>query len=271
MSEDFDLDEYFARIGYGGGVRPDLETLSGIQARHVSAIPFEALDPLLGRPVSLDLATLQAKLVGSRRGGYCFEQNALFRAALQAMGFQTTSLAARVLRGHSPGTPLPPRGHMVLRVDLPEGPYLVDVGFGAFLQDAPLRLDSFAEQTTPAGDFRLAAEGGALTLNIRQREGWQGALNFTLEAQQDADYEVASWYFASHPQSPFTKMVIMQRLTDAARFMLINTQLVESRRDGSVVERTVADATEFGEVLSGVFDIEPPAPAEAIFAKIASA
>ncbi|HTX51374.1 MAG TPA: arylamine N-acetyltransferase [Caulobacteraceae bacterium] len=270
MSEDFDLDGYFKRIGYGGGVRPDLETLAAIQAHHVAAIPFEALDPLLGRPVPLDLAALQAKLVRSRRGGYCFEQNTLLRAALRAIGFQTTSLGARVLRGHAPGAPLPPRGHMVLLVDLPDGPRIVDVGLGIFLQDAPLRIDSFAEQTTPSGSYRLEADAGAFTLNIRQGGDWQSAFQFTLEPQHDADYEVANWFFATHPRSPFTQMVIMQRLTDAARIMLINTQLVERRRDGSVVERTLADAAELDDVLDKTFGIDPPAPAAKVFAKIAA-
>ena len=33
MPGDFDLDAYFQRIGYGGPVRADLETLSAIHAR----------------------------------------------------------------------------------------------------------------------------------------------------------------------------------------------------------------------------------------------
>jgi N-hydroxyarylamine O-acetyltransferase len=49
----------------------------------------------LGRPIRLDLGSLQAKLVFGRRGGYCFEQNRLFAAALEALGFAVTPLAAR--------------------------------------------------------------------------------------------------------------------------------------------------------------------------------
>ena len=63
MADDFDLDAYFARIGYGGPARPDLATLSALHAAQVDAIPFESLDPLTGRPVKLDLESLQAKLV----------------------------------------------------------------------------------------------------------------------------------------------------------------------------------------------------------------
>ena len=82
-----DTDAYFARIGYEGKASVDLATLSALHALHPAAIVFENLDPLLGRPVPLDLAALQAKLVTGRRGGYCFEQNTLFKAVLEASRF----------------------------------------------------------------------------------------------------------------------------------------------------------------------------------------
>jgi arylamine N-acetyltransferase len=91
-----DLGAYFRRIGYEGPAAPDLATLRAIQRRQVGAIPFENLDPLTGRPVRLDLPSLEAKLVQGRRGGYCFELNSLLKAALEALGFAVIGLAARV-------------------------------------------------------------------------------------------------------------------------------------------------------------------------------
>src|SRR5664280_1308939 len=92
MSKDFRLENYLARIGFRGPTEPNLTTLAAIHAAHVNAIPFEGFDPLLRRPVKLDLASLQEKLVESRRGGYCFEQNVLLKAALEAIGFKVTGL-----------------------------------------------------------------------------------------------------------------------------------------------------------------------------------
>src|SRR5215469_2136059 len=212
MSDDFDLAAYFARIGYGGSPRPDLEPLNALHALHVAAIPFEGLDPLLGRPVPLDLASLQAKLVGSRRGGYCFEQNTVFEAALKKIGFASTGLGARVTMMSEPGAPLGPRGHMVLRVDLPEGPYLADVGFGAALQDAPLRLAPDVEQRTPSASYRLTETAGQWTLNVKTHDVWRRGFVFTLEPQLPADYTMANWFFATHPGGPFTRMIVMQQL-----------------------------------------------------------
>ena len=90
MPNDFRLTAYLKRIGIDGNLKPDYTTLAAIHAAHVGAIAFEGLDPFLGRPVRLDLAGLQEKLVANRRGGYCFEQNTLLKAALEALGFAVT-------------------------------------------------------------------------------------------------------------------------------------------------------------------------------------
>src|SRR5262245_62058766 len=119
MSHEFHLDSYLARIGHSGAVKPDLATLTALHGTHVDAIPFEGLNPLLRRPVHLDLPSVQAKLVDSRRGGYCFEQNALFKAALERIGFTVTGLGARVRWMAAPDSPLGPKVHMLLKVDLP--------------------------------------------------------------------------------------------------------------------------------------------------------
>ena len=85
---DFDLDGYLARIGWAGPLAPDLATLRRLVAHHTAAISFEGVDALLGRTPAVDAAGLQAKLVGARRGGWCFEQNRCWpwRSARSASG-----------------------------------------------------------------------------------------------------------------------------------------------------------------------------------------
>src|SRR5579859_5574487 len=111
MRNEFHLENYLSRIGYSGPLKADYATLAGLKSAHLDALPFEGLDPLLGRAVKLDLASLQAKLVDGDRGGYCFEQNALFRAALEAVGFKITPLAARVRWMSPPDSSLGPKAH----------------------------------------------------------------------------------------------------------------------------------------------------------------
>src|ERR1700724_825750 len=110
-----DLDSYLARTTYAGSLRPSAEVLRELHLAHSTTIPFENLDILLGRPIRLDLASLQAKLVADRRGGYCFAHNMLFAAVLETLGFRVTRLAARVYMGQP--SPTRPKTHMLLRVE----------------------------------------------------------------------------------------------------------------------------------------------------------
>ena len=91
-----DLDAYFGRIGYDGPREPTLAVLRAIAFRHPDAIPFENLDVLLGRGVSIVPADIDAKLIAGGRGGYCYEQNGLLKRVLEALGFQVEGLMARV-------------------------------------------------------------------------------------------------------------------------------------------------------------------------------
>jgi N-hydroxyarylamine O-acetyltransferase len=267
MTDTFDLAAYYRRIGFEGPGRPDLATLTAIHALHPAAIPFEAIDPLIGRPVLLDLASLQAKLVQSRRGGYCFEQNVLFKAALEAIGFSVTGLAGRVAWAGD-GPPTGARSHMLMKIDLPEGPYIADVGFGAHLFDAPLAFTPDIEQASPSAVYRIEREGEEFAVAARHGERWRRAYVFDLTPQLPSDYDMANWYTSTSPESLFTKVLIAERLTAEVRRNLVNTWLTERWRDGRVDERIIASAEELGQVLDELFDIEPPETPAQLFARI---
>lgn len=266
---DVRLDPYLTRIRYQGELAPDLATLARLHAAHVDAIPFDGLDPLIGRPVKLDLASVQQKLVDSRRGGYCFEHNTLFKAVLLAVGFKVTALGARVRWMSPPESPLGPREHMLLAVDLPEGTYLADVGFGACLLDTPLRFKTGIEQRTTMGTYKLAEDDGLYWLSAKQPAGWRIKYAFNMEPQIAADHELGNWYTSTSPAVPFTSMVIMERLAADKRYKLINRRFLTEARDGEVVsERALASAQELGDTLDKVFNIVLPVPAEEIFNRI---
>jgi len=109
--EEFDEDAWLARIGYRRAPTPTLETLQALISAHSSAIAYESIDVLLDRPPDLTLAALQKKMVAGKRGGYCFEQNMLFRGGLRSLGFKVTSLQARVVRGLEINAPRPNVAH----------------------------------------------------------------------------------------------------------------------------------------------------------------
>jgi len=251
-----DLDAYLGRIGYSGPREARPAALSALTEAHASTIPFENLDILLGRPILLDLASLQGKLVAGRRGGYCFEQNSLFRAALLALGFRVTPLAARVRSG-APAGAVRPRTHMLLAVELPGDRFLADVGFGGGGPIRPLRLVEGSETVVGMSRFRLRREGPAWVLEGDQGDGWQDLYAFTEEPQEPVDFEVANWFTSTWPTSPFVTSLVAHRQGLDERATLRDRELTLSDADGVRTE-TIRDPEHLLEVLRGRFGLAFP-------------
>ncbi len=250
-----DLDAYLQRIEYAGERAPTRAALDALHLAHATHIPFENLDVLLGRPIRLDLPALQAKLVVARRGGYCFEQNTLFAAALGALGFRVTPLAARVRLG---ATAVRPRTHMALAVEIDGARLLADVGFGIAGLLLPLPLVDGESVRQYAWTYRLRTEGETWVLQAAGRGGFDDLYAFTLEPQHAVDYEMANWFTSTSPASSFTQVLTAQRAAPDVRRMLRDRLYTEDR--GTVVaERTLADDDEVLRVLAADFGLEFPA------------
>ena len=249
-----DVDAYLRRTGARAPLAPSAEALADLQQAHVGAIPFENLDILRGRTISLDLESLQAKLVTARRGGYCFEQNALFQAALEAIGFDVTALAARVRVG---ATTVRARTHMLLRVDLPEGPFVADVGFGA---DGPVRslpLQEGREHWIGPVGHRLREEGELWVLEGNTEGEWVDLYAFTLEPQHPIDFEMANHFTSTYPRSAFVNALTVQRSWPERRAILRNRELAV--REGRFSEATsIRDPEHLLEVLDHHFGLAFP-------------
>ncbi|GLQ89392.1 arylamine N-acetyltransferase family protein [Dyella flagellata] len=257
MSHRFDLDAYLQRIGHTGPVRADLSTLRAIIAAHTASIPFENLDPFLHLPVSLDLAWIERKLVRSGRGGYCFEQNSLLRAALTTIGFQVEGLIARVLWGRDPAS-LTPQTHMLLRIELDGESWLADVGFGGQTLSGVLHLRADIEQPTPHEPFRLTQADGNWWSQSLVRGEWLTLYRFDLQPRFSADYEVANHYTSTYPASHFRHTLRVARLAPMQRMNLSGRQFTLHTLGGESVKRTLGSAEEICEVLREVFGIRLP-------------
>jgi N-hydroxyarylamine O-acetyltransferase len=253
----FDLEAYFERIGYSGPRSATLDTLEAIHARHPQAIPFENLNPLLGWPVRLDAASLQRKLVREGRGGYCYEQNLLFAHALRALGFHVTGLAARVLWNLPEGVE-PARTHMLLLIELVEGRYVADVGFGGLTLTGPLRLQAGIEQPTPHEPFRLTMAGDAFVMEALIGGAWMALYRFDLHEQTQPDYEVTNWFLSNHPESRFVTGLIAARTDGGRRYALRNNELAVHHANGETERRLLTSAAALRAVLEGEFRLALP-------------
>jgi N-hydroxyarylamine O-acetyltransferase len=249
-----DLDAYFARIGYGGPARPTLETLHRIVDLHVQTIPFENLDILLNRNIDITPLGIQQKLVSSRRGGYCFEQNGLLLLVLGALGFRVRPLGARV-RYQRPRDFVPPRTHVFVNVEIDGASWLADVGIGGFSLTSAIRLDTSEEQPTPHEPRRIVREGNVLFHQVLIAGEWQDLCEFTLEEMPFIDRVLGNWFTSTHPESHFkNRLMVARALPDGARKTLLNRELTIRRRDGTET-RILATPEELLSVLQSDFGL----------------
>ncbi|WP_372718617.1 arylamine N-acetyltransferase [Immundisolibacter sp.] len=225
VGSQLDLDHYLERIAYRGALLPTADVLAALHLAHVRHIPFENLDVLLGRGIRLDMDSVFAKLVTAQRGGYCFEQNLLFAAVLEQIGFRVRRLAARVTYRTQR---VLPRTHMLLQVEADDTIWLADVGFGAAGPLLPVAFHQGQPQTQHLWRYRLVELGGLWSLQIGM-DDWADLYRFGLDEQTAADYEMANYYVSTHPDSRFLHGLIAHRLAPERRLILIGSELTEDR------------------------------------------
>lgn len=251
-----DLQAYCRRIGYGGPLEPTLATLRALQAHHVAAIPFEAIDVLLDRGIDISPTAVDAKLIAGGRGGYCYEQNGLLRRVLAAIGFEVDPLVGAVRWQALPGAPPPPRSHMALLVTIDGAPWLVDVGFGSAVPAAPVRIDVRDPQTAGDGRYRVTPFGAGFLVRTEADGRWLPLYDVSTEPMLDSQYELFNWFASTHPSSHFRRQLIVTKATPEARFTLLDAKLTV-RRPGGEVDRRDLDAEGIARVLETVFGLSP--------------
>jgi N-hydroxyarylamine O-acetyltransferase len=256
MMQSFSLDEYMNRIEWGRDTAPTLETVGALVQAHMTHIPFENLDVLLGQPVRLDLDSLQNKLVRARRGGYCFEHMPLFAAALEALGFAPARHSARVLlrsaRTESPRT------HMFLTLRIDGGTFVLDPGFGGTAATFPIPLVDHPGSGPGGATHWMQRDGKYWILRYVAGDGPADAWISTLEPDHAADFEMASHYTSTHPNSPFVNHLMLSLFKPDGRVGIINRD-VTLRQGSDVRSFQIADRAGLRAVLREHFGFDLPA------------
>ena len=252
MSAELDLSAYLGRIGLENKPAVDLAGLQALHFAHATSIPFENLDIQLGLPIRLDLASLQAKLVRRRRGGYCFEHGTLFLAILKAIGFEVIPCEARVRMG---ALEVGPRTHMLLLARLEGLTWLCDVGFGGEGLLHPVLLDGEAH-TQFLNTYRVSEEGSLRVLQSFHHAAWEDLYAFVPEERFPIDFVLGNHYTSTHPDSRFLKTLTAQLPGPGVRRILRNRAYAELRGD-QVEGRELAPA-EVIPMLRETFGIEVP-------------
>lgn len=263
-----DLDAYFARVGYRGSREPTLSTLRELHRLQPAQIPFENLDVLMGSNVDLAPAAVDAKLIGARRGGYCFELNSLFLRVLLTLGFRAVPLIARS-RWQRPLDELVVRTHMGVRVTLDGRDWFADVGFGACMLTAPLRMDLGGIQETRHEPARLTRINGELRLERLLGDKWTPICDVVPTPQEFVDIMAANWLISTHPASAFRHHLVVSRTGDDVRHVLADTHLTV-RRPGAPVEHKELTAAQIEQCLTEDFGMPARTSWRSLFSELAA-
>jgi N-hydroxyarylamine O-acetyltransferase len=231
------LHGYLRRMGLDESEphQPDIATLRRWHTAHRETFLFENLTIQSGGRIDLAIDALERKFLDEGRGGYCFEHNTLFAAALKQAGFTPVTLLGRVRRG-------PPerwcRTHMVLRVEIGSDIWLADVGFGGLGLLEPIPLRDGATSMQGGLEYALRRDRHLWILAMRDARETIDLYEFSEDPQTPWDVEVANHFTATHPDSVFRRTLTIQRTTGDDRIMLRSTGLTRYRA-GRISEQPV--------------------------------
>ncbi|MFF7387345.1 arylamine N-acetyltransferase [Streptomyces scabiei] len=231
-----ELDAYLRRLGAEQQAWPTVDVLRELHLRHLRAVPFENLSIHLGEEIVLEERRLLDKVVGRRRGGFCYELNGSFGALLSKLGFDVTLLAARVYGDE--GQVGIPYDHLVLRVRTVDGgDWLADVGFGAN-SHYPLEFGNRTEQEDPGGMFRVAEvdreSGGREYGDLDVFRNGEPQYRLETRPRMLGDFVAGAWWHSTSPASHFTRSLVCSLLTeDGGRITLSGRTLTVTSAEGA--------------------------------------
>jgi N-hydroxyarylamine O-acetyltransferase len=221
-----DTEKYLVRIKYFRTPKVNAEYLADLHQHHLFHIPFENLDIIYGKRISLDLERVYEKIVLNRRGGFCYELNYLFQWLLTELGFNSRMISARVI--NDAGEPGPEFDHMAIYIDGGVN-YLADVGFGdLFLKPLEFKIDKV--QYDGRNYFRIQDQGKEGYLLMMSADGIQfkSEYIFNLKKRTIQDFMSLCKDKQVNPDSHFVKTRICTKFTPEGRWTIRNDQWVET-------------------------------------------
>ncbi|WP_157976096.1 arylamine N-acetyltransferase family protein [Lewinella sp. IMCC34191] len=241
---DSDLQAYLDRLDYTTPPPPKLDTLAELQRRHMQQIAFENLSVYLGIAPVLTTEALVRKVLYERHGGYCFELNTLYGHLLDALGYHTKPVLARVLLRNPEETP--PRTHLTNLAELDGAWYVTDVGFGGLASRIPLRIDHAGEVEDGDGYVRIVPQSyGEYLVQRRTEDGWQDQYRMETRSAVAADIKLGNYYTHSHPDSHFIHHRFIGKFTKLGRIGLFDNEFTERRGTEVIHRETVPDGPEW--------------------------
>lgn len=254
----FQLDLYLKRIGFEGNAAADSATVKALMQRQLRSVPFENLDVQAKKVVSLVPEEIVSKIIGAegtaRRGGYCYEVNALFAMALTALGIDYQFVFCRPMF-----YPMRrPKTHMALIVKVDQEQWLCDLGFGSYGIRAPIALSQVnLPQTQDFDCFRLIAPtAGDYVLQAKLDDQWVSQYGFDLYPADWIDFMPANYLNSTHPDTIFVQKYLIIQQHAEGRTMVVGHELKQWQRGHVTV--TPVEPAALGSVLKMHFNLQLP-------------
>ncbi|OHC26848.1 MAG: arylamine N-acetyltransferase [Pseudomonadales bacterium RIFCSPLOWO2_12_59_9] len=248
---------YLQHLGTHAPLLADRENLDRLIAAQLQRVPFENIDVLLQRPIVLDADAVFAKVVERGRGGYCFEINSLFARLLLSFGYCVSLLGARVRWGLASDAATTMLSHLLLRVELSQGSFIVDTGFGGPTPPCAMPLEGRAGLADCPYQLLAPNQAGEpYQLQALQNGQWQTMYQFDLQPQVWVDHIARSWYTSTHPDSIFLSTLMCARSSGELRLSLGNRNFSRRAPDGRVEQQTIDSAAQLLALLRHEFGLK---------------
>ena len=253
-TESFPLNAYLTRIALNNVPQCNLEGLIQLMRAQLFTVPFENIDVQAGREISLEPQNIINKIMGKKRGGYCYEVNGLFYMAAKALGFECDLLGARPMFYPTRR----PKTHMVVEVTLDNNRYLCDLGFGNYGIRAPLLMALDDEGTVQDWDrfrFQLLDER-EWVLQAKVDDAWQNQYSFSAEPMELLDFVPANYFNSHHPETLFVKKLLVVQYLPNSRQTLLGEDFTVMTANGKTQTNYAGTAREV--LVKKLFGLEWP-------------
>lgn len=248
-----DIKKYFERLNLDPMLIPNLQSLKKIHEHHLLNIPFENLDIHYNNSIVLDFDLLENKILGMKRGGFCYELNGLFYKLLSELGYNVKMINARVYDKYgNPGTEY---DHMALIVKIDDSEFLADVGFGDNFVE-PLKFSPDIIQGDKAGLFKIVDEGNSIYKLCSSEDGqvFKDLYLFSDREEKLKNFEEMCLYHQTSSESHFTQKRVCSMLTPEGRITLSDLKLIKTS-NGVRTENILRNEEEFKKTLKGLFGV----------------
>lgn len=253
-----DRKKYLERIGLTDDLRPDLKSLNKLIFAQLCSVPFENLDIYDAEAeIQLEIEALFDKIVTRRRGGYCFELNAMFMSLLKSIGFECYPVMVRVVWMHTGYTPITHRAGIVI---IDGTRYFCDVGFGGPAPNRALRLDDKNPQNCGAQTFVFdnAPDGDFIIYRLIDG-GREQLLKFDDRPCENVDFLGPNEYLSRNKKSGF-KMARMVNITCPDGSAAVNNNVLRVHKQGGVEETVLETEHMLRAALREYFGLEVSFP-----------